>query len=260
MSQTGYDIDHLRRALSHRVIGSNVLHYELIGSTMDVTRELADRGEPEGAVVIAEEQTAGRGRFNRQWISPRGQNVSFSVLLRPTTPQLPYMNMAATLAVARTIAQATGLEPAIKWPNDVRINGRKASGILVEAAMEAGKVAHAIVGIGVNVNFDPSQYPEIASLATSLYAETGEKASRTEVLLVLLEHFDDLYRLVKQGNSLTNLWAAQMETLGRVVQVTWQEHVVEGRAESVDDQGNLILKLPDGSTFTAVAGEVTVQR
>ena len=260
MSQTDYDIDLLRRALSDRVIGNQILHYDLIGSTMDETRVLADKGEPEGAVVIAEEQTAGRGRFNREWISPRGQNVSFSVLLRPTTAQLPYMNMAATLAVARTIEDLTTLEPTIKWPNDVRINGRKASGILIETAMEAGEVVHAIVGIGVNVNFDPSQFPEISSLATSIYRETGEKASRTEVLRVLLEHFDDLYRLVKQGHSLTKDWAAQMDTLGRTVQVTWQEQVVEGYAESVDDQGNLILKRPDGSTFTAVAGEVTLQR
>jgi BirA family biotin operon repressor/biotin-[acetyl-CoA-carboxylase] ligase len=226
---------------------------------MDETRRLAEQGWPEGTVVIAEEQAAGRGRFNRAWISPRGQNLSFSVLLRPTPAQLPQMNMAATLAVHKAIADATGLVPAIKWPNDVRINGRKASGILIETAIEGEHVQHAIVGIGVNVNFDPSQHPEIAAIATSIFRETGRKSDRTEVLQRLLERFDDLYCAIRNGSSLTRDWAKLLETLGRTVHVRWQEQVVEGHAEAVDDQGNLILRRADGSTFRAVAGEVTLQ-
>ena len=226
---------------------------------MDETRSLAERGEPEGTVVVVEEQTAGRGRFNRAWVSPRGQNVSFSVLLRPTAAQLPFMNMAAALAVSRAVAEVAGLRPSIKWPNDVRVDGRKISGILIESAMDAGDVAHAVAGIGVNVNFDPSLYPEIASTATSILRETGRKADRTAVLRAVLESFDDLYRRVKSGRSLTAEWAAEMDTLGRTVQVRWQDRVLEGRAESVDDQGNLILAQPDGSTITVSAGEVTSQ-
>ena len=227
---------------------------------MDEAQRLAEQGEPEGTVVVVEEQTAGRGRFDRGWISPRSQNLSFSALLRPTQAQLPFMNMAGTLAVSRAVADVTGLAPTIKWPNDVRINGRKVSGILIETATEAGEVGHAIVGIGVNVNFDPAQHPEIASFATSIYRETGRKADRTRVLQLVLEHFDDLYRAVKGGESLTEDWAASLETLGRTVQVRWGDHVVEGRAEAVDERGNLVLARPDGTTFTAVAGEVTLQR
>lgn len=257
--KTDLNIGHLRRALSSRVVGCRVLHYDVIGSTMDEARRLAKQGWPEGTVVIAEEQTAGRGRFNRAWISPRGQNLAFSVLLRPTPAQLPQVNMAATLAVRRAIADATSLVPAIKWPNDVRINGRKISGILIETAIEGEHVHHAIVGIGVNVNFDPSQHPEIAAMATSIFQETGCKADRTEVLQCLLERFDDLYCAVRGGDSLTKDWAALLETLGRTVQVRWQEQLVEGKAETVDDQGNLILRRADGSNFIAVAGEVTLQ-
>lgn len=226
---------------------------------MDEARELGDQGAPEGTVVIAEEQTAGRGRFNRAWISPRGQNLSFSVLLRPTQAQLPFMNMAATLAVSGAVADVAGLSPTIKWPNDVRVNGRKLSGILVETQMAASEVRCAVVGIGVNVNFDPSQYPEIASTATSIFRETGRKASRTRVLQRTLERFDDLYRVVKGGGSLTKEWASQLDTLGRTVQVRWQEQVLEGRAEGVDEQGNLILSRSDGTTVAVVAGEVTLQ-
>ena len=255
---TDLNIEFLRLVLADRLIGSRVLLYDQLGSTMDETRALAEQGEPEGIVVIAEEQTSGRGRFNRVWISPRGENLSFSVLLRPTAAQMPYVNMAATIAVARTLAVVTSLAPTIKWPNDVRIRGRKASGILVETAMDADAVDHTVVGIGVNVNFDPSLYPEITSIATSIFTETGARIDRTTVLRRLLEHFDDLYRAVKSGNSLTSEWASLLETLGRTVEVRWMDQILKGRAEAVDQQGNLILSQPDGSTITVVAGEVTL--
>lgn len=256
MAPTDLDISAVRRALAGRTVGCQIHYYDVLGSTMDEARALSERGAPEGAVVIAEEQTAGRGRFKRAWVSPRGQNLSFSVLLRPTQSQLPFMNMAATLAVSRAVA---GLAPTIKWPNDVRVKGRKLAGILIEAEMDAGGVRCAIVGIGVNVNFDPSQYPEIAATATSIFRETGRRASRTQVLQLVLEHFDDLYRRVQGGGSLRQEWASQLETLGRNVQVSWQERVVEGRAEGVDEQGNLILRRSDGTTLAVAAGEVTLQ-
>ena len=120
---TDLDIPALESALSRRIVGRRIHYYDLIGSTMDEARRLAAEGMPEGTVVIAEEQTAGRGRFNRAWVSPRGENLSFSVILTPTAKQLPYMNMAATLAVARTVADTADLKPTIKWPNDVRVGG-----------------------------------------------------------------------------------------------------------------------------------------
>ena len=259
MAETDLDIELLRGVLSYRRVGCRLLHYDVLGSTMDEARALAQRGEREGTVVIAEEQTTGRGRFDRGWVSPRGQNLSFSVLLRPSAAQLPYMNMAATLAVSRAIEAVTGISTAIKWPNDVRINGRKVSGILIETEVAGEQVSHAIVGIGVNVNFDPRRYPEIAAIATSLFRETGRKVDRTTVLRLVLEHFDGLYRAVKGGRSLTKDWAASLETLGRHVQLRWHDQVVEGRAEEVDEQGNLVLRRPDGTAFTAVGGEVTLQ-
>ena len=257
---TDLDIPALESALSRRIIGRRIHHYDLIGSTMDEARRLAAEGTPEGTVVIAEEQTAGRGRFNRPWVSPRGENLSFSVILTPTAKQLPYMNMAATLAVARTVADTADLKPTIKWPNDVRVGGLKISGILIETAIEGEDSVCAIIGIGVNVNFDPSLYAEIADISTSLYRETRQRRNRTPVLrTTLLEHFDDAYTAVRSGMSLTADWSEMLDTLGRTISLRSQHATIEGVAESVDEQGNLLVRLSDGSLHTARAGEVTSQ-
>ena len=249
----------IARALAGRVVGGRIVHRRVVGSTMDVARELAEQGEPEGVVVATEEQTAGRGRFDRVWVSPRSLNLSFTALLRPTAAQLPFVNMAATLATAHAASRFCIAQARVKWPNDVRIGGRKIAGILIETAASSGGLAYALVGIGVNVNFDPADHPEIADLATSIRRETGHSADRSAVLETLLARFDDLYAEVRRGTSLTPRWAATLETLGRQVRLSWQDSTVEGRAESVDERGNLVLRLDDGSAFTAVAGEVTSQ-
>ncbi len=254
-----FDVDLLSTALAGRLVGGRVLHYDTLGSTMDEARKLAEDGKPEGFVVAVEEQTAGRGRFSRAWTSPRSENISFSAVLRPSTSQMPALNMAATLAVCRVVEDFGASRPTIKWPNDVRVGGLKISGILIESAMDAREVAYAVVGIGVNVNLDPQRHQEIAETATSLFKETGRPHDRTRVLVRLLEHLDDLYARVKADEALTDEWAERLDTLGKTIQVRWGDTVIEGLAEGVDSMGNLILKLPDGSAFTASAGEVTLQ-
>ena len=259
MVSTDLDLSALRAGLAGRLVGSQVLYYEAVGSTMDEARRLADEGRPEGTVVIAEEQSAGRGRFDRAWVSPPGDDLLFSVLLRPQVEQLPYVNMAATLAVSGAIAPLTGLTPTIKWPNDVRIGGRKVCGTLIETSMESERVRYAVVGMGLNVNFDPSPHPDIVDTATSLYVESGRRLDRTMVFSEVLKRLDDLYGAVKEGRSLTEEWAARLETLGRDVRVRWRDQVYEGLAREVDEQGNLVIANDDGSTVTVVAGEVTLQ-
>ena len=227
---------------------------------MDEARDLAESGEPEGVVVATEEQSAGRGRFDRAWVSPRGLNLHLTALLRPTAAQLPFVNMAATLATAHAASRFCDAQASVKWPNDVRVGGRKIAGILIETAASDRGLAYALVGIGLNVNFDPADHPEIADLATSIRRETGRPADRSAVLETLLARFDDLYAEVRRGRvAHRTRWAATLETLGRRVRLDWQGREVEGLAESVDERGNLVLRLPDGSAFTAVAGEVTSQ-
>ncbi len=253
------DIMRVQMALSDSVVGNRIYYQQITGSTMDDARELARDGEREGAVVVAEEQNKGRGRFNRVWVSPPGLNLYFTVLLRPERDQLPYMNMAAALAVFDTAAGFAGLKPAVKWPNDVRIGGRKLSGILIETEFEGDKLVHALVGIGVNVNLDVSEHPEIADTATSLRSEAGREFDRSEVLYSVLANLDRWYAYVRAGKSLTNDWAATLETLGKQVELRWRDQILTGVAESVDDQGNLTLFQPNGERVTVVAGEVTSQ-
>lgn len=259
MLHTSLNIDYLQRKLIDQTIGSRIFYHDALVSTMDEARDLAERNEPDGTLVVVEEQKSGRGRFNRIWISPRSQNLSFSIVLRPSISQLPYINMAATLAVAKCVSSVTGRQTRIKWPNDVRIDGLKISGILIETVMLGAQPEYTIVGIGVNVNFNPAKYPEIACIATSLRQVTGRVFDRNQVLTTILMEFEDLYSRVKLGESLTTKWSEILETLGCKVKVRWQDSVYEGIAKSVDDNGSLIIIQPDGTQVIVTAGEVTMQ-
>ena len=259
LASGGIDRESIENALAGCIVGCRVDYHDVLGSTMNEARKLADGGAPEGTVVVAGRQTKGRGRFDRRWVSSPGKDLFFSVLLRPASAQLRFVNMAATLAVLGAITQTTGLEPSIKWPNDVMVAGRKVSGILIEAAVEAGATRHAVVGIGLNVNLDTSKEPEIATTATSLYMAMGRVMDRATVLVAVLERLDVLYAEVRRGRSLKQEWSSQLDTLGRHVQVRWGDRLVEGRAQGVDEDGNLVLEQPDGSTVAVVAGEVTLQ-
>ena len=263
------DIGQVKRALTSATVGARLLYYPSVSSTMDVARKEAAKSSPEGTVVLAEEQTIGRGRFQRTWVSPPGSNLYFSILLYPTLHALRHLTMATSLAVARGITHACGLPVTIKWPNDIRSNGKKLCGILPESALEDGGVRYAIVGIGLNVNFDPSPYPEIAATATSLMLETGRSVPREEVLVSILREMDETYRALEAGQDLREPWRSLLETLGKRVQVLWGQQreeglaeeglAEEGLAEDVDDEGNLVLLRDDGSRVTLAAGEVTLQ-
>jgi BirA family biotin operon repressor/biotin-[acetyl-CoA-carboxylase] ligase len=226
---------------------------------MDEAAALADAGHPEGTVVLAEQQTAGRGRLDRSWVTGPGENIAFSVVLRPDRSRMSQLNMAATLGVASAVERLTGVEATVKWPNDVRIGGKKLAGILIESAMDAKGLKHAVLGIGINVNLDPSAFPEIAGTATSLMAETGAPLDRGDVLRAVLEDVDDRYTEVRGGKSLTDRWARRLDTLGSTVRVRWGDGEMIGLATGVDDEGNLLLTGADGSVRTAIAGEVTLQ-
>ena len=259
MAWVPLDIERIKRGTSGRLVGAEVFYHASLDSAMDVARRLAELGTLEGAVVIAEEQTAGRGRFSRAWVSPAGQNILMAVVMRPAPEHLRYVNMAATLAVSDALTEVAGLDSTVKWPNDVRVGGRKVAGILVESSFDAGRLRYATVGIGVNVNFDPSQHADVASMATSLKLETGRHVDRNEVLLALLLHLDDLYGEVKDGTSLTDRWSQRLDTLGRTVNVRWGDRLLIGTATGVDEEGNLLVTQPDGTRVPVMAGEVTLQ-
>jgi len=219
---------------------------------------LRQRPAERGTVVLAEEQTAGRGRFGRAWVSPAGKNIYLTLLLRPTVDQLRRLSIITPLAVALAIEETTGLTPQIKWPNDVLLSGRKVSGILIETDFSGSEPRYALLGPGVNVNFEIDPASEIAGIATSLKQELGADVSREAVLAALLNHLEALYT-APDPRAVREAWKSRLETLGRDVTLTFRGESFPGHAEDVDDAGNLILRLPDGSHRTFEAGEVSLR-
>ena len=248
----------LRTGLYTAIIGRNVRFYQSTGSTMDDTAAWAGDGAEEGAVAVAETQTASRGRMGRRWISDEG-NLYFSVLFRPEPDALPLLSPLAGVAVARAIRQAAGLYPTIKWPNDVMIDGRKVAGILAESALSGSQVQHAVVGIGVNVALDVSADPEIAATATSLNHASGSEIDRAELLRRILQHMDALYLDLRRGRSPITEWRRWLDTLGQRVSVTHHGATDSGLAEDIDEHGNLLLRTDDGELLTLTAGDITLR-
>ena len=218
---------------------------------------MANKGAAEGTVVIAGTQTAGRGRIGRTWLSPKG-SLAMSIMLKPTLDNLPQLIMIASLAVVRAIKQIADLETQIKWPNDVLIKGKKVCGILIENEVKGDKINFAIIGIGINVNFDPLAFPEIEEIATSLSYELGAEISKVELISTLLFELEQLYLEAQAGAPVYREWQENMDTLGRWLQVKTGETVEKGKAETVTEKGNLILRRADGSLAEIVSGDVTV--
>ncbi len=243
--------------LETRFIGQRVIYYPSLTSTMEVAKREAKRGVAEGTVVIADVQTAGKGRIKRIWLSPSG-NIALSIILYPSVAYLSSLVMLASLAVIYSIETVTGLKLQLKWPNDVLINGRKVCGILIESDVSGNKVDYAIIGIGINVNLRPADFPELSLIITSLFNELGREVSRLAIIRHLLVEVERLYLALLSGESIYEQWRDRLVTLGRRVQVRWGKTVYEGIAESIAKDGSLLLRCPDGSLTRVVAGDVTL--
>ncbi|MFC1955086.1 biotin--[acetyl-CoA-carboxylase] ligase [Chloroflexota bacterium] len=239
-------------------IGQRVLYYPQLTSTMDVARREALHGTAEGTVIIANEQTAGKGRVKRIWLSPKG-NIALSVILYPALSYLPRLVMLASLAVVQSIEVVTGLKPQIKWPNDILINGKKVSGILIENDVKRDVVDFSILGIGMNVDLMIASSPDILSAATSLIDELGRKVSQLELVRCLLVEIEKLYLVLSDGESIYEEWRGRLVTLGRRVQIMSGKNPLTGIAESVGRDGNLLLRHSDGSSTEIIAGDVTLR-
>ncbi|MFH1638998.1 MAG: biotin--[acetyl-CoA-carboxylase] ligase [Chloroflexota bacterium] len=240
-------------------IGQRVLYYSSVTSTMDVARRAAQKKAPEGTVVIADEQTLGRGRIKRAWLTPPGSSIAMSLILYPAVAYLPYLIMVASLSVLRGIKSTTGLQPQIKWPNDVLIDGKKVCGILIENAVRGNTVDYAIIGIGINVNLNVADFPEIAAVATSLSRELGADVSRPGIVRGVLVEMEKLYRALGQENDVFQEWRDNLVTLGKRVRVSADSFVHDGIAESVSPDGSLHLRTQDGSLIRVLAEDVTLR-
>lgn len=223
---------------------------------MDVARALAEEGAPEGTVVLADAQTAGRGRAGHTWHSPPGQSLYLSVVLRPRLhpARAGWITMSAALAVLDTLedvrepAGAQTFSSAIKWFNDVLLNGRKVCGILVESSITGAQFDYAVLGIGLNVNTRFDDAPaEVQQIATSLWRELGHPLDRERVLATLLEHIGRRQTEMTHGQrSPAGEYARHVETLGRQVEIEAGNGITRGRAVRVEDDGSLIVATEQG--------------
>jgi BirA family biotin operon repressor/biotin-[acetyl-CoA-carboxylase] ligase len=241
--------------------GHPVYLYRTIGSTNDEAKVLAASGAPEGLLVVAEEQTAGRGRAGRSWITPPGQALACSVVLRPHLPveRATQLTMLAGLAVCRAIEQATPLHAMLKWPNDVLIAGKKVAGLLLETALKDDQLDYAVLGLGLNVSFAPSpeavEYP-----ATSLEAEAETEIGRLHLLRLFLEQLEKLYPQLESGDkALYHAWRTRLAMTGEPVTVRTAEGDQSGWLEGVTPEGALILQQAGGQTLRLLAGDVRLR-
>jgi BirA family transcriptional regulator, biotin operon repressor / biotin---[acetyl-CoA-carboxylase] ligase len=253
--------DMLRQRLKGSLFGKRVYHFFKVDSTNRVALELGHAGEPEGAVVIAEEQTVGRGRAGRTWHSERASGIYVTVLLRPhlSPVQAPLLTMMAGLAAHAAIQAQTGVAVELKWPNDLLIKGKKLGGILTEMHAEPALVRFVIVGMGINVNQE--KFPtELGAIATSLRVETGRQESRLELLIRLLREFESSYnRFLAEGpSSVVDRFAAVSSyALGKRVRVTNGRDSFTGVTAGLAPEGLLLVKRENGQVVTVIAGDVT---
>lgn len=255
------DLDRLQTLLRTEFLGRRVSYEASTPSTMDIARREAQAGAPEGAIALAEEQTAGQGRMGRSWVSPAGANIYVTLILRPTLEELRYISVIAPLAVCQAIEETTNLLPRIKWPNDVAINRRKVCGVLTQSEIANGAVLYAITGIGINVNMDVTEHEAIRYIATSLRAELGRDVAREDVLAAMLNYFEPLYLALRRGEVVSMDWKQRLDTLGQHVRVSGPNGTLidQGTAVDADSDGSLILRRDDGSHVRIEAGEVTLR-
>ena len=249
----------LRGGLFTRLVGKRILFFQEVSSTMDEAMRRAERGTEEGTVVVAETQTASRGRQGRSWVSRSG-NLYFSVVLYPTLQTLPHLNSLCGVAVVRAITHISGLKPRIKWPNDVLLEGKKVAGILVESAIAGDEVRHSIIGIGINVALDADEIDELAGAAIGLNQASAGDIPREELLREILQQLDTLYLRLNHGDTPVEEWEQLLDTLGQPVRVSWQGEDYVGYAEGIDELGRLQLRRDDGRLLTFAAGDVSSLR
>ena len=242
-------------------VNSSYIYKNSMTSTNEFAKKLAYHGAAEGTVVIAEEQTGGKGRLERNFFSPKGKGILFTVILRPRclAKDAPKFTLMAAVAVAKAM-ERFNLQAEIKWPNDIMHDGRKLVGILTEMSAEIGHVNYIVVGIGINVNFSREDFPEsIREIASSLSEIAGEELNRAAVFRAVLEEFEKLYT-ENNFDEVFKLWRKYNITLGKKVTVFSADtgDIFSGMAVDINEDGALIVDT-DGKRKTVYAGDVSIR-
>jgi len=251
----------IQSGLECQLVGSRIISLDEADSTNLQACRLGDVGADDGLVVIADRQSSGKGRMGRQWESPGGVNLYASILLRP--PVLPFeapkLTFLAAVAVCRAIKNCTGLQPTVKWPNDILLNGAKVAGLLNEMSSETDQVHYVVLGIGVNLNMRAEQFPaDLRYPATSLAIAYGKAVSRLAFTRSLLQELDVLYQLyLEEGSApIFTAWAELCELTGKRVQVDCNNLLIEGTMVGLADDGALLVRTSAGKIESIYAGDV----
>jgi BirA family biotin operon repressor/biotin-[acetyl-CoA-carboxylase] ligase len=252
--------DRVCSGLGTGIIGRACIYHAEIDSTNEEARRLADQGACEGTLVICDFQTAGRGRLGRRWEAPRGSSLLFSLIFRPdlAASEAAQLTMVCGLAVLDAMRETSGLDVGLKWPNDIVRGDAKLGGVLTELEVSAQDIVYAVVGIGLNVNLDPSELPGNLMLpATSISHELGRRVERLLLLQALLQSIEVRYLALRSGRSPHQDWAAQLATLGKPVRLAGVGNAdVVGMAEDVGADGALLVRLADGTLVRVISGDV----
>jgi len=256
--------ERIRARLTTRMIGCALTVVSEIGSTNEAAMAAGHAGAPEGLCLLADRQTSGRGRLNRTWSSLPGLGVYTSILLRPAVPpdRAPILTLMAGCAVVEAIRTVAAVQPQLKWPNDVLLEGKKVAGILTEMATLGSRVSHVVVGIGINVNHRATDFPpEVRATATSLALAGGRPVDRGEVILALYGALERWYRLHGSDGAAMILESARraMATLGRDVVVQSPGAAWQGKAVDLDQDGALLVRDATGTVQRVIADDVSIR-
>lgn len=255
--------DEIHRHLNTECFGSEIVYMKTVDSTNDLAMTLARQGAAHGTVVTTDQQTRGRGRKGRRWISPPGDNLYLSIILRPEVSpaeasQIPILSVIASVrALNRMVSD---LQFNIKWPNDIYCYGKKISGTLCEMKAEIDRVNYVVVGTGINVNMKPTD-DSIRNIATSLLMETGSEYSRVKTAVFLLEEFERIYNeWLSKGDLgfIIDEWNRYSMLRNMQVDVRTTTKIISGKAAGIANNGALKLELPDGSVRMVYAGDATL--
>jgi BirA family biotin operon repressor/biotin-[acetyl-CoA-carboxylase] ligase len=266
----GYKITKVPHTLSESTIlpyfkskwlGHTLYVYDEVESTQVIAQKLAREGAPSGTLVVADQQTAGKGRMGRKWHSQAGTGIWMSLILRPDIPlaSTPQLTLLSSIAILKGIMNETNLDIGIKWPNDLLIEGKKIAGILTELSAETDRVNHVIIGVGINVNQVEDDYPEeIRGIATSLAIKAGQVVNRNNLIIQITKEWEDLYELyIKHGFSpIKTLWEAYALSIGRTVVARTLRGQYEGIALGITEEGVLLLEDAEGTIHKIYSADI----
>ncbi len=257
-------MDEIKPFLKTKFIGRNIIHFDSIESTNKKAKGLAAEGFEDGSTVTAEEQTSGRGRLGRHWVSPKHKGIWMSIILKPelepvNVPKITHISAAAVI----TALKKFNIDAAVKWPNDIIVNGKKICGILTEMSGEINRTDYVIVGIGINANLEVMDIPQdILNKASSLLIETSQVIDRKRLAAEVLNSFEHLYEdFLATGNLGVAIKICREHSvlLGREVRIISRQQEQTAKAIDISEDGGLTVQYPDGSIKTIISGEISVR-